>query len=50
LEGKITIGAGGDKANARAGEAGARLFLSCEGRQADRPSNGHPTFSRGTPL
>jgi hypothetical protein len=40
LEGKITIGAGGVKANARAGEAGARLFLSL------RRSPGGSAFER----
>jgi hypothetical protein len=45
LEGKITIGAGGDKANARAGEAGARLFLRL--RRVARRIERSPDFFAG---
>jgi hypothetical protein len=48
LEGKITIGAGGDEANARAGEAGARLFSSLRRSPGASAFERSPDFSRGT--
>jgi hypothetical protein len=50
LEGKITIGAGGDKANARAGEAGARPFFTLRRSPGGSAFERHSTFSRRTPL